>query len=1067
MIERILQFSIQYRYLVVFLTSMIAFFGLLSLKKLPIDAVPDITNNQIQINTIVQGLTPEQIEKQVALPIENALKGIPGLESTRSLSRDGFSQTTAIFQDDLDVYFARQQVNERLAEVRSDLPPGAEPQMGPISTGLSEIYFWAVEYDLKHTVPPSHPGLHANGNYLTPEGKLLKTEKEKLGYLRVVQDWVIKPQLQSVKGLAGVDSIGGYILQYQVEPLLDRLQRLNISLIDLIQAIENNNVAVGSGFIEKNGEAFLVKADARIHSLTDLGEIVVAHKNERPIFLKDLANINLGEEARSGSSSKDGYEAVIGTAMMLIGENSRKVANDVDSKIKEVQSTLPESILISPLLNRMKLIDSTIATVATNLLEGALLVILILFVMLGNFRAALITAFVIPLAMLMTSVGMVHSSISGNLMSLGAIDFGLIVDGAIIIAENCLARLSLKRKELARTLTLDERLTEVMQASKEMIQPSVYGQAIIMLVYLPLLTLSGVEGKMFQPMAITVLFALASAFVLSLTFIPAMVALFVKDSHEEKESIALITAKQKYQAILEWSLNNPKLVIAISSFIVLASFLLFTQLGQEFAPTLDEQDIAVQATRSASTSLAEATKMQTNVEKTLLNFPEVEMVFSKTGTAELASDPMPADASDTFVILKNRNHWPNPKLEKMHLIEAMDERLSKLTGNSFEFTQPIQMRFNELIAGVKSDVAVKIYGDNLQIMESTAYKIAAVLKKIPGAHDVVVDRVTGAPELVFNVNRTASARFGVTIKEILELLQIAVNGVKAGVVYEGDRHFDIVVKLPAKDRENFSTLQTIPLFLSHGNFIPLKAVAEPVAKNGIGIINREQGKRMLSVEANVRGTDIGSFVAKAKQAVQTKVKIPPGYWVEWDGQFTHLHSAQERLAFIIPICLLSIIAILALAFHSLKDAFLIFTGVPLALSGGIIALTLRGLPFSLSAAVGFIALSGIAVLNGIVLITCIRQLANKGLKPNAAIMQGSIMRLRPVLLTALVASLGFVPMAFSSGAGAEVQKPLATVVIGGLISSTLLTLVVLPALTLIFSGESLKKIFNWQVSSSI
>lgn len=1049
MIAKILQVSIQYRYLIVFLTLAIALFGLFSLKNLPIDAVPDITNNQIQINTVVQGLTPEQIEKKVALPIENALKGIPGLESTRSLSRDGFSQTTAIFEDHINVYFARQQVNERLAEIRSDLPSGADPQMGPISTGLSEIYFWSLDFDPSRIVPSSHPGLHANGSYLTPEGILLTTDKEKLGYLRVIQDWVVKPQLQGIKGLAGVDSIGGYILQYQVEPYLDRLKYLQISLFELIEAIENNNLAIGSGFLEKKGEAILVKADARIQSLNDLGNVVITYKNERPIFLKDVANVTLGEEARSGSSSINGTETVIGTAMMLIGENSRSVANEVNSKIQDVSNSLPESIVITPLLNRMKLIDSTISTVASNLSEGALLVVVILFLMLGNFRAALITACVIPLAMLMTAIGMIQSSISGNLMSLGAIDFGLIVDGAIIIAENCLSRLALKRKELGRGLALDERLNEVMLASKEMIQPSVYGQGIIMLVYLPLLALSGVEGKMFQPMALTVLFALASAFILSLTFVPAMVALFVKEPKEEKGSFALHAMKQKYQSILENALRNPKLVIALASFAVLSACALFTTLGQEFAPTLDEQDIAVQATRSASTSLAEATKMQLAVEKSLLMFPEVEKVFSKTGTAELASDPMPPDASDTFVILKERKHWPNPALDKMELIEAMDEKLSKHTGSSFEFTQPIQMRFNELIAGVKSDVAVKIYGDYLPVMEATAHKIASVIRKIPGARDVIVDRVEGSPELTFHVNREASARYQISVKDILELLQIAVNGVKAGIVYEGDRQFNIVVKLNEKERQNFSALQNLPLFFTNGNFVPLKAVSSPLETTGIGVVNREQGKRMLSVEANVRGTDIGSFVDKAKSAVHAKVKIPPGYWIEWDGQFKHLDSAKERLLIIVPLCLLSIIVLLSLAFHSLKDALLVFTGVPLALSGGITALAIRGLPFSISAAAGFIALSGIAVLNGLVLITCIRQLMGKGEAPYSSIVTGSVMRLRPVLLTALVASLGFIPMALATGAGAEVQRPLATVVIGGLISSTLLTLVVLPSLLLL------------------
>lgn len=1064
MIERIVQFSISYRYLVLFLAVILGFLGIYSLQKLPIDAVPDITNNQIQINTEITALTPEQVEKQITLPIENALKGIPGLESSRSISRDGFSQVTAVFEDGVDIYFARQQVNERLSEIRGDLPAGADPQMGPISTGLSEIYFYSLEYNPQKIVPFNKPGLHADGSYLTPEGLLLKTEREKLSYLRTVQDWIIRPQLQGIQGLAGVDSIGGFVMQFHVEPNLERLSALKISLKDLVQAIENNNFGIGSGYIEQRGEAILVKADHRMTSIDDLKKLIIANRGSQPIFLRDVASISLGQEKRSGSSSKNGEEVVIGTAMMLIGQNSRKVSTLVDERLQEVKPTLPSGIEVTTLLNRTKLIDSTIRTVMTNLAEGALLVIAVLFLMLNNFKAALITALVIPLAMLITSMGMVQSNISGNLMSLGAIDFGLIVDGAIIIAENCLASLALRRRELGRALSTDERLGIVKEASKEMIKPSVFGQAIIIVVYLPLLALSGVEGKMFHPMAMTVMFALLAAFVLSLTFVPAMVALFVREPNSDHENILLDKSKQYYAKGLDQALRNPWQVIAAASLLVCASLILFWTLGQEFAPTLDEQDIAVQSTRSPSTSLQEATHMQKQVEETLLKFPEVAKVFSKTGTAEMASDPMPVDASDTFVILKNRSDWPDPSKDKATLIEEMDEQLKGLTGNNFEFTQPIQMRFNELIAGVKSDVAVKIYGDNLSLMQETGTKIASALKKLYGANDVVVEMVTGAPEFSIDLDKNQLSRYGLNAREVLETVQLAIQGQKAGVIYQGDRKFDILVKAPDEASQNFSKLERLPIPLPNGvGTIPLKELAEFSSKEGISVINREQGKRVLTVEANVRGTDIGSFVENAKHAIKKQVTIPSGYWIDWGGQFTNLISAKERLYILGPLCLFSIFALLCIAFQSIREALLVFTGVPFALTGGITALWLRDMPFSISAAVGFIALSGIAVLNGIVLLSCIKQLNQRGLPIENAIREGALLRLRPVLMTALVASLGFLPMAFASGAGAEVQKPLATVVIGGLISSTALTLIVLPAIYLLVSKEfsfTLKKLLK-------
>lgn len=1052
-IEKILKFSITYRYLIAILTAAIAAYGIYALKNLPIDAVPDITNNQVQINTSVAGLSPIEVEKRITFPIEMALSGIPGLESTRSLSRNGFSQVTAIFHDKVDIYFARQQINERLAEARETLPPGADPKMGPISTGLSEVYMWTVDFD---------PSV---ATYVTPEGKELKTDVEKGSYLRTVQDWIIRPQLKGIKGLAGVDAIGGYVQQYHVEPDPEKMIALGITLPELLQAIKDNNINIGAGYIENGGESFLVKADGRIESPEHIGSIIVTTRSGIPIAVKDVADVGMGKELRSGSASENGHEVVIGTAMMLIGANSRTVASAVQEKLKEINATLPPGITATPVLNRIKLIDSTIHTVITNLSEGAILVIVILFLFLGNFRAALITACVIPLAMLMTAIGMVQTKISGNLMSLGAIDFGLIVDGAVIIAENCLRKLAEKQKSLGRTLNLKERLAEVTDASVEMIKPTVFGQAVIITVYFPLLTLSGVEGKMFEPMALTVIFALVSAFILSLTFVPALIAIVVKGKVQEKENKIIHTGKTLYEPLLHKAVKHPYTMVTMALTLVIGSFYLFTQLGQEFVPTLDEHDIAVQASRIPSTSLTQATRMQSGVEKTIKSFDEVAFVFSKTGTAEMASDPMPPYASDTFVILKPKSEWPNPDLSKNDLIEAIEDKLQTLPGNSYEFTQPIEMRFNELIAGIKGDVAVKIYGDNYELMKKTADQVANALRTVPGAADIAVDKTDGLPTLEIIVNRDAIARYHLNMSDVLDVVEAAIGGGHVGVIFEGDRRYDLVVRLPEDVRKNITALKNLPIPLPEGlkpanghkenkrnlyPYIPLSEVADVKISSGLNQISRENGKRLVVVQANVRGTDLASFVQNAKNTIRSAVIIPPGYWIEWGGQFENLLSARERLTYVIPICFALIFILLYTAFHSFRYAFLVFTGVPLALTGGILALYLRDMPFSISAAVGFIALSGIAVLNGVVLVSYINQLIRSGTPWDHAIITGSLTRFRPVALTALVASLGFLPMALSHGAGAEVQKPLATVVIGGLISSTLLTLLVLPALYTLF-----------------
>jgi cobalt-zinc-cadmium resistance protein CzcA len=1066
MIERILGFSLHHRYLIALLILAVAVFGLYSLKNLPIDAVPDITNNQVQINTMATAFSPMEVEKQVTFPVETALAGIPGLEYTRSISRNGFSQVTAVFRDDVDIYFARSQVNERIAEAKESLPAGVDPKMGAISTGLGEIYMWTVEYEHPQgkgaEIKDGKAGWQSDGSYLTPEGQRLKTDVEQASYLRTVQDWIIRPQLKGVKGVAGVDAIGGYVKQYHVQPNPEKLVALGLSFSDVVNVLERNNTSIGAGYIERSGEAYVVRADGRIENAEQIGNIVVANRGGVTIYLKDIATVGIGKELRTGSASENGNEVVVGTALMLIGENSRTVSQAVDVKITEINKSLPEGVHAKTVLNRTKLVDRTIGTVQTNLTEGALLVIVILFLLLGNFRAALITALVIPLSMLMTSMGMIRAGISGNLMSLGALDFGLIVDGAVIITENCLRRLAERQHHEGRMLSLQERLHEVMVASREMIQPTVFGQAIIIMVYVPLLTFSGVEGKMFEPMAMTVIFALIAAFVLSLTFVPAMLAIFVKGRVEEKESRIILKTKGWYEPALHWALRSPIKIIGAATGGFVFSLVLFSTMGQEFIPTLDEKDIAMHAMRIPSTSLTQSQELQFAVEKAVSSVPEVEFVFSKTGTAEMAADPMPPNVSDTFIILKDKDQWPDSGAEKSEIIAKINKAVSDVPGNNYEFTQPIQMRFNELISGVRSDVAVKIYGDDFTVMEKTASQLVQTLKTVDGSADVKMEQTSGLPMLEVKLDKNAIARYGLNVSDVLDVLSIAVGGREAGLVFQGDRRFDILVRLPDTMRQDLTVLENLPVLLPTDDdnmadriggqphtrpaYIPLKQVAKLEITDGPNQISRENGKRRVVVQANVRGRDIGSFVKEAQATIDKQVQIPAGYWLEWGGQFKNLEEAKARLGVVVPACFFMIFLLLFTALGSVKQALLVFSGVPLALTGGIITLWLRGMPFSISAAVGLIALSGVAVLNGLVMITRINQLVREGIEAHKAIVEGALSRFRPVLMTALVASLGFVPMAIATGAGAEVQKPLATVVIGGLITATILTLLVLPAI---------------------
>ncbi len=1057
MFRSILQFSIHHRFLIALLTAAISAVGLYSLGNLPIDAVPDITNNQVQINTLAPALSVNEVEKQVTFPVETALAGIPGLQSTRSLSRNAFSQVTAVFDDKVDVYFARQQVSERLAQAKESLPDGVEPVMGAISTGLGEIYMWTVEFspEGKKTVDDGKPGWQGDGSYLTPEGQKLASGFEQASYLRTVQDWIIRPQIKGVTGVAGVDAIGGYVKQYHVQPNPDKLVSLGLSFAEVIEAIEQNNHSIGAGYIEQQGESYVVRADGRITAPEQLGEIVLATRNGIPIYLRDVAQVGIGKELRTGSASENGEEVVVGTALMLIGANSRIVSDAVDTKIKEINKSLPAGIHAKTVLNRTKLVDATISTVQKNLTEGALLVIVVLFFMLGNIRAALITALVIPISMLMTAIGMVKGGISGNLMSLGALDFGLIVDGAIIITENCLKRLAEKQHHLGRTLNLNERLGEVMHAAQEMVRPTVYGQIIIILVYVPMLTFTGVEGKMFSPMAITVIIALASALVLSLTFVPAMIAIFVKGRISEKESRMMMKATSGYGKGLTRALAHPFQVAGIAVAGLIAAGIVFTFMGREFIPTLDEKDIAMQALRIPSTGITESQEMQFAVERAVSKFKEVAFVFSKTGTAEMAADPMPPSASDTFVILKPIEEWPDPDLPKAELIEQLEKAVAGVPGNNYEFTQPIQMRFNELISGVRGDVAVKVYGDDFPAMTATANRIAGILKKTEGAADVKVEQTDGLPMLEVKLRKEAIARYGLNVSDVLDVISIAIGGREAGLIFEGDRRFDIMVRLPDTMRQDMTVLENLPVILpdsdtdgdhSRPEYVPLKELASLELAEGINQISRENGKRRIVVQANVRGRDIGSFVTEAQQSISDSVKIPPGYWLEWGGQFENLKAASKRLAVVVPACFFMIFLLLFSALNSVKQALLVFSGIPLAVIGGVFTLFLFGMPFSVSAAVGFIALSGISVLNGLVMINSINQHVLAGLPHEQAVREGALSKLRPMLMATIVPSLGYVPMAISTGAGAEVQRPLAMVVIGGLMVATALTLFVLPAL---------------------
>ncbi|EKS38584.1 efflux RND transporter permease subunit [Afipia broomeae] len=1053
MIDGILSFAIRQRWLVLIGVLAMAVFGAWNFTRLPIDAVPDITNVQVQINSRAPGYSPLEVEQRITFPIETSMGGLPNLENTRSQSRYGLSQVTVIFKDGTDIYFARQLVNERIQRVKDQLPAGIETAMGPVSTGLGEIYMFTVE--------------------ATPEARKASGESYSPSDLRTIQDWIIRPQLRTVAGVNEINTVGGFERQFHVLPEPAQLMAYKLSFRDVMTALATNNANVGAGYIEHNGEQYLVRTPGQVSNIDEIKEIVIGSRNGIPVRVADVADVREGKDLRTGAATLNGKEVVLGTAMLLIGENSRTVAQRVAAKLKEIGRSLPPGVIAHTVYDRTRLVEATVATVEKNLVEGALLVIVVLFLILGNFKAAIATACVIPLSMLFTITGMVENRVSANLMSLGAIDFGIIIDGAVIIVENCLRLLAAEQHRLGRVLDRQERFDTILAGSREVIRPSLFGTFIIAIVYLPILTLTGVEGKMFVPMALTVLMALTGASILSLTFVPAAVALLVTGKVSEHENFFMRGARRIYTPLLATSIRNRSGVAAIAVLLIAICGVAATRMGGEFIPSLDEGDVSMEVIRIPGTSLTQSVEMQAMVETRLLKVPEVKEVFARTGTAEVATDPMPPSGSDGYVMLKPRREWPDPDKSKAAVVSDIQEAAEDVPGNVYVISQPIQQRMNETVSGIRSDVGIKIFGDDLEVLIQSAARVQAILKNVQGAADVKTEQTSGLPVLTVKLNRQALSRYGISVGDVQNLVEIAVGGKSAGRVFEGDRRFDIVVRLPEHLRSDIQAIRSLPIPLPPlenpakampalwGNsplaqirYAPLSELAQIELAPGPNLISREDGKRRIVVTANVRGRDLGSFVADAQNQVTEQVKLPAGYWIGWGGQFEQLVSATQRLMIVVPLALLLILMLLFISTGSMPDALLVFSGVPLALTGGVAALLLRGIPLSISAGIGFIALSGVAVLNGLVIITFIEKLRREGHALIDAVREGALTRLRPVLMTALVASLGFVPMAIATGAGAEVQRPLATVVIGGIISSTILTLLVLPALYVLFRKEA-------------
>lgn len=1019
MIAALIRFSVSQRLLVFFGVAMLIGAGVYSLRTLPIDAVPDVTNVQVQILTGAPSLAPLEVERQITFPVEVAMSGLPDIEEVRSVSKFGLSLVTVVFKENVDIYFARQLVLERLSEARDQIPETiGSPEMGPISTGLGEIY----QYEL--------------------------TAKPGSGYdamaLRTVQDWIVRRQLLGVPGVTEVNSFGGFAKQYQVKLDPAKLQSYGLSLRDVLDAVVRNNANVGGAYIEHGSEQYLLRGIGLVESTQDIANIAVKTGAEGvPVFVRDVGEVVTGATVRQGAVTADGQgEIVVGIAMMLKGENSRTVAQRVKERIEQIRKTLPGGVELIPFYDRTELVDRSIGTVVKNLVEGAILVMLVLVLLLGNWRGAALVASIIPLSMLFAAICMRIFNVSGNLMSLGALDFGLIVDGAVVMVENVVRR----RGEAQHLGSKEPPERTILDACLEVGRPVVFAVAIIAIVYLPILSLTGIEGKMFKPMALTVVFALVGSLLLALTYVPAAMTLLLRGKVSEKESPLIRIAKRWYAPALNWTIRNRRKALAVALVLVIVSGAMFPFLGSEFLPRLDEGTIAMQIFQVPSVSLTQATATTTAAEKVLRQFPEVTRVVSKTGRAEVAVDPMGIDIADVFVSLKPRGEWKTARTRE-ELVEKMAERLEQQVPQAaFSFSQPIELRVAELIAGVRSDVAVKIFGDDLDILKAKADEISRVISRVEGAADVKVEAVTGLPQLQIKANRETIARYGLNVEDINDLVETVIAGKPAGIVYEGEQRYDMVVRLGDPASRDIETIKNLRVPAANGVMVPLSQVASIAMVEGPAQISREDTRRRIAVELNVRGRDIGSFVADAEKLIASQVKLPPGYYLTWGGQFENLQRASARLLIVVPIALFLIFVLLFSTFNSVKQAALIYTGIPFAVVGGVIALALRGMPFSISAGVGFIALFGVAVLNGVVMVSYIDHLREEGKSVEEAVKEGASIRLRPVLMTALVASLGFIPMAIATSAGAEVQRPLATVVIGGLITSTVLTLLILPTL---------------------
>ncbi len=1036
MIDRILEFALRQRTFVVLGAFALLGAGIWAAFRLPIDAVPDITNVQVQINTEVKGLAPEEIEKLVTFPIEREMSGVPGMTELRSLSKTGLSQVTLIFGDDTDIYRARQLVSERMQNAADDLPKGVSPKLAPITTGLSDIFYYVVDYT---DSAPKKPA--------TREAQLME--------LKLIHDFVVKPQLRTVPGIAEVNASGGYEKQIVVQPKPDSLLATGVTFTDLVEIIGENVENAGGGSVQIGGEQITIRADGRVQTAEEIARLPVKFRGAvaAPLLIGDVAEVGIGSSLRTGSSTYNGREAVLGAALMLAGENSRLISKRVADKLKEIGPKLPEGVTITTVYDRTDLVDRTIGTVEKNLFEGAILVVAVLLALLGNWRAALIVALAIPLSFLFAMTGMVRFGVSGNLMSLGAVDFGLIIDGAVVMVENIVRRLGVRQHELQRVLSREERLHTVLAAAKEVGRPTFFGVLIITIVYVPILSLTGIEGKMFKPMALTVIFALIGALILALTLMPVLCSFLLRGKIAEKDNIALRLAKRVYEPTLRVALRLRWLFVCLAVGLFALSVMVFNRLGAEFVPQLDEGSFATHMIRTTSIGLDASIAMQEPAEKLLREkFPQITHTFSRIGTAEVATDPMGVNVSDTYIFYRPLEEWPKDEHghtpTKDEIANRMAAELGKrLPAQAYLFSQPIEMRFNEILEGTRADIAVKVFGEDFAEIERIATEAREILEKIPGAADVEFDALGKAPMLEIKLKRDAMTRYNIHAAEVNATVATALAGGEAGVIIDGNRRYPIVVRLPENIRTALDELKHLPLRSSHAeSIITLGQIADFVVSDKVNAIAREFGQRRAAIMVNLRGRDVESFVLEAQAKVNEAIKLPPGYSIEFGGQFKNLQEARARLAIIVPVALAVIFLLIFFAFGSLRQTLIVYTGIPLAVTGGVFALWARDLPFSISAGIGFIALSGVAVLNGVMMVSYFNELREQGRNVHDAVMEGALTRLRPVLMTALVASLGFLPMALADGAGAEVQRPLATVVIGGIISATFLTLVLLPAL---------------------